>query len=581
MRFPMSRSRSRLARLAVVAGGLAIASLIVAALVAARTDALTPREQALHVLNRLSFGPRPGDVDRVARMGVSAYVEEQLHPERIPDGPVEERLSSGYPTLAMSNAQLIARFEEPLRAARKKLKAERANMEPGPTAADAGEADPPAGDLQKLRDLIPPDQRPRRILDELTAARILRATESERQLNEVMVDFWMNHFNVYANKGQDRFAIVSFERDTIRPHIWGTFEELLQATAKSPAMLFYLDNARSVADAENRPAVPAARAARVANPNAPRGLNENYARELMELHTLGVDGGYTQRDVTELARILTGWSIGLPRREGAQAAAGGRGFGRGRGAMMRSAETPGEFVFRAAAHDAGTKTLLGVPFAPNGIAEGERAIAMLAHHPATAHHIAYQLCQRIVADEPPKELVDRIARRFLANGGDLRDTVRAIVTSPEFFDPQYYRSKIKSPFEYVVSALRAVGGATDGRAIASKIAEMGEPLYLCQPPTGYSDTADAWVSSGALLARLNFALALAQGRLAGTTADPGIVKLAGASPGRGVDSAAHWLIGTDISEGTLATITQRVAEDGSGETLVAGLLLGSPEFQKQ
>ena len=581
MRFPVSRSRSRsrLARLAIVVGGLAIASLIVAALTAARTDALTPREQALHVLNRLSFGPRPGDVDRVVRSGVSSYIEEQLHPERIPDGRVEARLSaSNYPALAMSNAQIIANFEVPLLEARRKIKAERAAN----AKADDGEATD--AEVAKARELIPPEQRPKRILEELTAARILRASESERQLNEVMVDFWMNHFNVYANKGQDRFAIVSFERDTVRPHIWGTFEQLLQATAKSPAMLFYLDNARSVADEDHRPFQRSRAASAAGTAGAPRGLNENYARELMELHTLGVDGGYTQKDVTELARILTGWSIGLPRRQGAQAAAGGYGFGRGRGAMMRPAEAPGEFVFRAAAHDAGTKTLLGVSFAPLGIAEGERAISMLAHHPATAHHIAHQLCQRLVADDPPKELVDRVARRFLANGGDLRDTVRAIVTSPEFFDPRYYRSKIKSPFEYVVSALRAVGGATDGRAIASKIADMGEPLYLCQPPTGYSDTADAWVSSGSLLARLNFALALAQGRLPGTTADPGIVKLAGASPGRGVDSAAHWLIGTDISEDTLTTITQRVADGGEGaepSTLVAGLLLGSPEFQRQ
>jgi uncharacterized protein (DUF1800 family) len=477
----------------------------------------------------------------------------------------------------MSNAQIIARFEVPLLEARKKIKAERAATSSAKDGDEATEAE-----IAKARDLIPPDQRPKRILDDLTSARILRAVESERQLNEVMVDFWMNHFNVYANKGQDRFAILSFERDTIRPHIWETFEQLLQATAKSPAMLFYLDNARSVADEEHR-SMPF-RAAAKANANAPRGLNENYARELMELHTLGVDGGYTQKDVTELARILTGWSIGLPRGERAQQAGGARGFGRGRGAMMRAAEAPGEFVFRAAAHDDGAKTLLGASFAPNGIAEGERAISMLAHHPATAHHIAYQLCQRLVADDPPKELVDRVARRFLANGGDLRDTVRAVVTSPEFFDPHYYRSKIKSPFEYVVSALRAVGGETDGRAVAGQIAQMGEPLYLCQPPTGYSDTADAWVSSGALLARLNFALALAQGRLPGTTADPGIVKLAGASPGRGVDSAAHWLIGTDISEDTLTTITKRVADGGEGaepSTLVAGLLLGSPEFQKQ
>jgi uncharacterized protein (DUF1800 family) len=569
MRLPVSRSRM------ILLPALLLGALSLTALIGSRADTLTLREQALHALNRLAFGPRPGDVDRVVQMGASAYIQQQLQPERIPDGRLEARLS-GYPTLAMSNAELIERFEVPLREARKKLKAERAASPQ--TAAD--DAEPSPAEMQRLRDLLPPEQRPRRILDELTAARILRASESERQLNEVMVDFWMNHFNVYAQKGQDRFAIVSFERDTIRPHIWGRFEDLLQATAKSPAMLFYLDNARSAADEEHRSAPLRAAMRANASAKAPRGLNENYARELMELHTLGVDGGYTQRDVTELARILTGWSIGRPKGEG-----GRTELGRGRRAMMRGApEEPGEFVFRAAAHDSGTKTLLGQTFAAGGVAEGERAIAMLARHPATAHHIAYQLCQRLVANQPPVALVDRVAQRFLATGGDLRDTVRTIVTSPEFFDPQHYRAKIKSPFEYVVSALRAVGGATDGKAIAKQIAEMGQPLYLCQPPTGYSDTAEAWVSSGALLARLNFALALAEGRVPGTQADSGILRLAGSSPGRGVDTAAHWLIGTDISEETLATISKRVADGETGaepSTLVAGLLLGSPEFQRQ
>jgi len=221
------------------------------------------------------------------------------------------------------------------------------------------------------------------------------------------------------------------------------------------------------------------------------------------------------------------------------------------------------------------------------MAEGERAIALLARQPATARHIAYKLCQRLVADEPPAQLVDRVARRFLSTHGDLRDTVRVIVESPEFFDPQYYRAKIKSPFEYVVSALRAVGGSTDGRAIAKEIADMGEPLYLCQPPTGYSDTAEAWISSGALLARLNFALSLAQGRLPGTQADAGrvLADAGGNAPGRSVDAAAHSLIGTDVSSETLQTISQRVAQDGGlgaePSTLMAGLLLGSPEFQRQ
>ena len=572
MRLPVPRSRIVLA--------LLLCLLAFGATVATRTDALSAREQALHALNRLAFGPRPGDVDRVAKMGVAAYIQEQLYPQRIPDATLDARLS-GYRILSLSNAQMMAQFEQPLREAKRKLKAERAANVSTSTSTAADEAEPSAGDLMKLRELLSPDQRPARILDELTAARILRAAESERQLNEVLVDFWMNHFNVYAKKGESRFSIVSFERDTIRPHVWGKFEDLLQATAKSPAMLFYLDNARSVADEEHRSAAYPAGMRGKAAANAPRGLNENYARELMELHTLGVDGGYTQKDVTELARILTGWSIGRPRGEGGKAERAGRG----RRMMAQGAEEePGDFVFRARAHDAGTKTLLGTTFTAGGIGEGERAIALLAHHPSTARHIAYQLCQRLVADEPPAALVDRVAQRFRATGGDLRETVRAIVTSPEFFDPQYYRSKIKSPFEYVVSALRAVGGSTDGRAIAKEIAEMGEPLYLCQPPTGYADTADAWVSSGALLARLNFALALAQGRVPGTRADSGILRLAGASPGKGVDAAAHWLIGTDISTETLATISKQIAEDGTASepsTLVAGLLLGSPEFQRQ
>jgi uncharacterized protein (DUF1800 family) len=561
MRLPHSRSWIALA----AAGALAPAAVGVT--IAARADSLTPGEQALHVLNRLGFGPRPGDIDRVLRMGVTAHVLEQMYPERIPDGRVEARLA-GFETLSMSNAALIERFEMPIREAKRKIKAEKASM----SSANAETTD---ADLPKLRLMIPAENRPGRILDELTAARILRASESERQLNEVLVDFWMNHFNVYARKGEDRIAIVAFERDTIRPHVFGRFEDLLQATAKSPAMLVYLDNARSVADEEHRPAMAAVR---LPGNNAPKGLNENYARELMELHTLGVDGGYTQKDVTELARVLTGWSIGRPR------LASGQEQGMLRASLrQRPDETPGSFLFRARAHDAGAKTVLGTTFpAGGGIEEGEKALAMLARNPATARHIAFELCQRLVADEPPKELVERVAKRFLATGGDLRETVRTIVTSPEFFDPQYYRAKIKSPFEYVVSAVRAVGGSTDGKALARQIAEMGEPLYLCQPPTGYADTADTWVNSGALLARLNFALALAQGKLPGTTVEATRLPVGG--PPRSVDAAAHWLVGTDISVETLETISKRAAESADpaeSAALIAGLILGSPEFQKQ
>jgi uncharacterized protein (DUF1800 family) len=536
--------------------------------------ALSPREQALHVLNRLGFGPRPGDVERVLQMGVGKYVEQQLHPETIADGAVAAKLA-GLSTLQMSNAELFDRFERPLREALRQRR------------AGAGEGQ--EVDLEKVREMIPPEKRPRRIVEELSMARVVRAADSERQLNEVMADFWMNHFNVFAAKGLDRVFVTSFERDVVRPRIWGKFEDLLMATAKSPAMLFYLDNARSVADEEHRPPEASRRAAlfgrralRDMDPemakqlkeNAPKGINENYARELMELHTLGVDGGYTQKDVTDLARVLTGWSIGQ----------GGRGFGRGEGA--------GDFVFRAAMHDAGSKTVLGIALpAGGGIGEGEKMIRILAHHPSTARHIAYQLCVRLVADDPTKALVERVAKAFLGSDGDLRETLRAVLTSPEFSDPKVYRAKVKSPFEYVISAVRALGATTDGRALARQLVQMGEPLYLCQPPTGYSDRADAWVNSGALIARLNFALALAAGELPGTTAQlPRLLSEAeAASPDRSVDALARVLLGGDLSESTRATIQQRLAGNspeamekaGAPIQTIAGLILGSPEFQRQ
>jgi uncharacterized protein (DUF1800 family) len=487
MRFRARTILFLLAPAAVLAAALA-APAAPAAAGQQQATALSPREQALHVLNRLSFGPRPGDVERVLQMGVSKYVEQQLRPETIPDSAVASRLEA-MPTLAMSNAELFDTFERPLREARRARKA---------AAGESSDAD-----LEKLQSMIPPDKRPRRIIEELSVARVIRAADSQRQLNEVMADFWMNHFNVFAAKGLDRVFITSFERDVVRPRMWGKFEDLLMATAKAPAMLFYLDNARSVADQEHRPPAASRRAAlfgrralrgmdpemaKQVRENAPKGINENYARELMELHTLGVDGGYTQKDVSELARALTGWSIGQ----------GGRVFGR--------SESAGAFVFRAAMHDVGSKTVLGVALpARGGIGEGEKMIRILAHQPATARRIAHQLCVRLVADDPPPALVERIARVFLASDGDLRETVRAVVTSPEFSDPLAYRGKVKSPFEYVISAVRALGGATDGKALARQLVQMGEPLYLCQPPTGYSDRADAWINSGALIARLNFA----------------------------------------------------------------------------
>jgi uncharacterized protein (DUF1800 family) len=381
----------------------------------------------------------------------------------------------------------------------------------------------------------------------------------------------MNHFNVYARKGLARVAIVSFERDTIRPRVFGRFEDLLLATAKSPAMLAYLDNARSAAEPSNRPPSRGrgAFAAAVAR-KGPTGLNENYARELLELHTLGVDGGYTQSDVTELARVLTGWSIGAPREEGRP---GGRRF---------ETAAPGEFLFRERLHDVGEKTVLGRRFpAGGGIGEGEEAIRMLARHSSTARHIARELCERLVGDAPPDALVSRVAARFTATHGDLRETVRAIVESPEFFDPAFYRAKVKSPFEYAVSAVRALGAETDGRAIARSIEEMGEPLYLCAPPTGYSDAADDWTSSGALIARMSFALAAARGGIAGTTA-PALAPPDGDALLPALEAK---LVPAGLSDSSRAAIRKRLDEGPADpvqrRALAEGLLVGSPEFQRQ
>jgi uncharacterized protein (DUF1800 family) len=551
----------------LVAGVIALAFLTGAA---TSDNKLSERQRAMHALNRLAFGPRPGEVDAVLKDGVNTWIEQQLHPEAMPDRAVEARVAA-LPTMQLSNADIIRTYYAPVLMARQKANA----------AAKAGDVDKKDMQRELMRD-IPADRRPQIVMNDLLAQRIVRAAESDRQLNEVMVDFWMNHFNVFAGKGIDRFLLTSFERDTIRPHIWGRFEDLLMATAKSPAMLFYLDNARSVAAPENRPQMAAfnggGRFGRRAMMRPPQqnkqqgGLNENYAREIMELHTLGVDAGYTQKDVTELARVLTGWTITGPR-DGGEGAA---------------------FIFRPMLHDAAPKTVLGVRFpAGGGIAEGETMIRILARHPATAHHIAYKLCQRLVADDPPPALVDRVAKKFLATGGDLRETVRAVIDSPEFWDPRAYRSKVKSPFEYAISAVRAVNAQiSDPLPIARSLQQIGEPLYGAQPPTGYSDKADVWINTGALMNRLNFALALASNKLPGVHDD--VVSLIpavqAADASHSVDALALALTGGNLTDETRTTIKSRIVErkaptedpwDNTQLPTVAGLILGSPEFQRQ
>jgi uncharacterized protein (DUF1800 family) len=437
-------------------------------------------------------------------------------------------------------------------------------------------------------------------------AKVLRAVMSERQLSEVMDDFWFNHFNVYIQKGQVREFITEYEHDVIRPRVLGNFRDLLGAVAHSSAMLFYLDNFQSATpnqsakvamtpDLQRRlqdPRLSPAQRQQLlqrmqqAGKQAPRGLNENYARELMELHTLGVDGGYTQQDVQQVARALTGWTIDQPR-------------------------TGGAFIFRPAMHDFGEKTILGVHFpAGHGEDEGEKVLDLLAMHPQTAHHIAYQLSQRFVADEPPASLVDRAAKTFLSTKGDIREVVRTIITSPEFFSVDAYRAKVKTPLEFVVSAVRASGAVVqNAQPIIQQLRQqLGMPIYGCQPPTGYSMTADAWVNTGALLSRMNFALQIVngalpmgpgpQGRPGGPP--PGRVLGAGGPPAQGraggpprpiqVDVAALAPDTSDVSRqrlidmmlaGQASDATRNTLAKAESPQQLVALMLGSPEFQKR
>jgi uncharacterized protein (DUF1800 family) len=500
-------SKTPAARTAATSRVVALVGVFIAAAALAHGGAgwdrpLPQKARILQLLNRVTFGPRPDDFDTVQRIGIHAFLERQLHPERIDDSAVEARIAS-LPTLSMTSSELVEAFPPPNLAGRRSAAEETSMNEAA---------------------------RPRRILVELAREEIWRAVYGERQLEEVMVQFWMNHFNIFAPKGADKWLVTSFERDTIRPHALGNFEDLLVATAKSPAMLFYLDNWLSAAPVAAQDGSPIRGAARRARRN---GLNENYARELMELHTLGVDGGYTQKDVTEVARAFTGWTLDRPRRRP-------------------------EFVFAPRLHDAGEKSVLGerIP-AGGGIDDGMRILHHLAHHPSTARFIALKLCRRFVADAPPPTLVERASRRFLDSGGEIREVLRTILESPEFYSEAAYRAKVKSPIELAASALRAFDGETDaGLPLLFFIARMGQPMFQYQAPSGFADRASTWIDPAHLLVRMKFAAALATGRIAGTRIDP---RRALAEPG----------------------IAEVVATDESAESPQArvALYVASPEFQ--
>jgi uncharacterized protein (DUF1800 family) len=456
-------------------------------------------------------------------------------------------------------------------------------------------------------------------LGEMTNSKLLRACESRRQLQEVLVDFWSNHFNVYAKKNVLQWYLPSYDREVIRPHALGKFRELLLATAESPAMLYYLDNFQSVSPNANLAQMLPGRRNGNLKKNLPDGINENYARELMELHTLGVDGGYTQQDIKEVARAFTGWTIADARGMGKARQMGGRG-----GARLRArAGVPenvqaGEFYFNPVLHDAGAKTVLGHRIDGGGVRDGLAVIDLLANHPSTAKFIARKLCEKFASDDPDPALVARVAAAFTRSDGDIRATLSALFRDPAFFTARNYRAKVKTPFELVASSLRALDAQTDGRAVQLLLADMGEPLYGWQAPTGYSELAADWVNSGALLKRMNFAVALASNRIPGTHVDLAALGGKPGDPRAQLDAALQALLGGQVTAATRKELVARLGQplpeaqldapgdeqmggadyggDGKGRAprlrllaasgdpqrvQVAALVLGSPEFQRQ
>jgi len=506
--------------------------LVLAVPAALGAQGLTPRDSALHALNRLAYGPRPGEVDSVARVGVMRWIEQQLAFERVPDVRLAQR-ERDFKLLDLGREELAQRYGDALRQ-RREMQREMAQS--GDTTRPRG-----AGPMREFRELG----------GELQQLAVVRAALSERQLREVMVDFWANHFNVFVGKGADRFLTPSYIEETIRPNALGRFEELLSATAKSPAMLFYLDNAQSVAPGASPPR---------RQPRAPRGLNENYARELLELHTLGVDGGYTQQDVIAVARIFTGWSIDRPQR--------GAGF-----------------AFHEWAHDHGEKQVLGVSIREGGMDEGIRLLKLLANEHATMHHVSRKLCARFVSDDPPDGCVDAAVDAWHRTNGDIRAVLRAIFTSPDFWAPQALRAKVKTPLEFVVSAVRAAGAEPDSTLrLAQVVARLGQPLYLQPAPTGSPETQAQWVNSGALLGRMNAAVALAAGRLPGASVDLDEVVPATENYEALVDAVNARILAGTMSPHTRSVILEQLADvkdPMQARMLAIGLALGGPEFQRQ
>jgi uncharacterized protein (DUF1800 family) len=473
------------------------------------THAAMPSDlKVLHAINRLSFGPRPGEIEHTAKIGVERYIEQQLNPNTIPES---QTLNAKLARLETVNLGTLQLFEQTQR-------------------SRLGKGQKPTLEQRKAY-----QAKLRHVLDQAMQARLLRATESPRQLQEVMVDFWYNHFNVFSKKGVTRFLVGAYEKEAIRPYAFARFRDLLGSTAHHPAMLFYLDNWQNTA-----PNSPGAR-------GKAKGLNENYARELMELHTLGVKGGYTQKDVVTLAKILTGWTF-------------------------RRAEQPNVgqygFYFDAKRHDYSDKVFMGQTIKGRGMAEGEQAFDILAKHPATARRISYQLSQYFVADQPPQALVERLSQTFLSTDGNLREVLNTLFRSSEFWDSRFYNAKFKTPYQYAVSSLRATGATvTNFRPVVGFLQQAGMPLYGCLAPDGYKNTQESWLNPDAMTRRISFATALASGRL----------------PLLAPPATSPALKGTQIGNtlGNPFSVKTQQAIAASPPPLQAALILGSPEFMRR
>ncbi len=504
---------------------------------------LAADQQVIHVLNRLAFGARPGDVQKIRALGVDKWIDQQLHPEQIDDQSIEAFLNH-YDILREDQGQLLQEYAVAQRD-RRLVKRQAGDTTQGP----GGVSREDSMAFQQIQ------LKRRQVGGQLQSSRVARAVISNRQLDEVMTDFWLNHFNIFIQKGPpEAYYLTEYERDVIRPHALGKFRDLLEAVAKSPAMLFYLDNARSMVDStrprlasidRNQRFGPLGGQLRRVDPGQAQqirqrlnqlqngGLNENYGRELLELHTLGVDGGYTQKDVINVARALTGWTIKPPAQGGG-------------------------FIFRPQMHDAGEKIVLGHKLAAGrGIEDGEDVLDIVSRHPSTAHFISEKLVRHFVSDNPPKALVDQAAAVFMKTDGDIREVVRTIVTSNEFFSQQAYRSKVKSPFEVVVSAMRAMGAQPDSTPrTAQVIAFLGEPIYGHQAPNGYPDTGDAWMNAGAILNRINFGMSVAANRIPGARINevPGLDTLLSASRAKQVDAVVSLMLGGSVSPDTRAVL---------------------------